>query len=213
MEWPVGMSATREDRPCPPSQNHGVSMGLPRGKASGKVGGKGRRPVRGVGGGREDQAVSQWAQLPHSSHALVEIKKQKIFPRWVLCSQKENLPAERVRQISFMVRKHPVVIKQAISARTSEHTRKYNRTSHCKWCPEIGGFKLSSKTFDSILFTHLMGPLGIWGPKEVDGLLSWLQAYTFLLHALFRPPPELTVGLARWHALFNGQQWLCAVRA
>ena len=54
MEWPVGMSATREDRPCPPSQNHGVSMGLPRGKASGKVGGKGRRPVRGVGGGRED---------------------------------------------------------------------------------------------------------------------------------------------------------------
>lgn len=75
MEWPVGMSATREDRPCPPSQNHGVSMGLPRGKASGKVGGKGRRPVRGVGGGREDQAVSQWAQLPHSSHAPVEVKK------------------------------------------------------------------------------------------------------------------------------------------
>ena len=46
MEWPVGMSATREDRTCPPSQNHWVSMGLPRGKTLGKDGGKGRRPVR-----------------------------------------------------------------------------------------------------------------------------------------------------------------------
>ena len=81
MEWPVGMSANREDRTYPPFQNHWVSMGLPRGKALGKDGGKGRRPVRGVGGGRED---SQWAHLPHSSHAPVEVKKPENLSK--MCS-------------------------------------------------------------------------------------------------------------------------------
>ena len=132
MEWPVGMSANREDRTYPPFQNHWVSMGLPRGKALGKDGGKGRRPVRGVGGGREDRAVTVSGHIyPIPAMHLWKSRSQKIFPRCVLCSQKENLPVERIRQISFMVRKCPVVIKQAISARTSEHTRKYNRTSHC----------------------------------------------------------------------------------
>ena len=107
-------------------------MGLPRGKALGKDGGKGRRPVRSVGDGREDRAVTVSGHIyPIPAMHLWKSRSQKIFPRCVLCSQKENLPAERIRQISFMVRKCPVVIKQAISARTSEHTRKYNRTSHC----------------------------------------------------------------------------------
>ena len=108
---------------------------------------------------------TQQAHLPHSSHAPVEVKKPENLSKMCSVFSKENLPAERIRQISFMVRKYPVVIKQAIPARTSEHTRKYNRTSHCLWCPETGGFKLSSKTFDSILFTLLDGSTGDLGPE------------------------------------------------
>lgn len=121
----MGMSATREDRTGPQSQNHWVSMGLPGGKTSGKDGGEGRKPVRGVGGSGEDGAVTVSGHIcPIPAMCLWKSRSWKIFPRCVLCSQKESLPAKRIRQISFMERKCPVVIKQAISARTSEHTRK-----------------------------------------------------------------------------------------
>ena len=111
-----------------PLGEHGSSQGQDIGK-----GWREREEAsEGVGGGREDRAVTLSRHIyPIPAMHLWKSTSQKIFPRCVLCSQKDNLPAERIRQISFMVRKYPVVIKQAISARTSEHTRKYNRTSHC----------------------------------------------------------------------------------
>lgn len=127
--------------------------------------GKEEASVEGYGGSGEDRAVTLSRHIyPIPAMHLWKSRSQKIFPKMCSVFSKENLPAER-RQISFMVRKHPVVIKQAIPARTSEHTRKYNRTSHCLWCPETGGFKLSSKTFDSILFTLLDGSTGDLGPE------------------------------------------------
>lgn len=139
--------------------------------------------------------------LPHSSHALLwKSRSQKSFKMCSVFSKREIYQQERTRQISFMVWKYPVVDKkQAIPARTSEHTRKYNRTSHCLWCPETGGFKLSSKTFDSISFTLMDGSTGDSGARRsVDGLHQWSKlAKFFLLHALFVASLRADCGLGQ----------------
>lgn len=119
-----------------------------------------------MGGSGEDRAVTLSRHIyPIPAMHLWKSRSQKIFPRCVLCSQKENLPAERIRQISFMVRKYPVVIKQAIPARPQNTLE--NIIEHLTVC---GVLRLEDLSY---LLRHLipscshylMGPLGIWGQK------------------------------------------------